>query len=293
MVVGEQAARAIQSGWPGPAASSRSATCRSSGVVTLRFSAGARDDAHAAAGALDERGLSVAACELAAGTSSARSSAARRKTCGVCTAHSSSRVERPSTTPSTPTLLDRVGHRSPAMAASARPSRVSPPSTARASSARQQRPRGVMHEHRIAPPGAAASAARTEAERDAPPATPEHPRRRRDPGRQCDDDGSTSSSARSASMLHCIIGRPRSSTSALGRPAPSRSPRPAATTSATVMLGGAVAHAAIGPGWALPRAREPRSATWRPRPPSGCWPNRRAARRGSPPPPPRPCRART
>src|SRR4051794_10543495 len=46
---------------------------------------------------------------------------------------------------------------------------------------------------------------------------------------------STSSTRESASMLHWSIGRPPSMTNALGPPVPRRSPRPAATSSATAI----------------------------------------------------------
>ena len=80
-------------------------------------------------------------------------------------------------------------------------------------------------------------------------------RRRREPAGASAPAGSattitlTAGTARSAAMLHSSIGRPASSTSALGPGDPSRSPRPAATTSATAIAGPAAQRprAAVSP----------------------------------------------
>ena len=231
---------------------------------------------------------------------SARSSAARRKTCGVCTAHRPRRSSVSSTPPSIGQALDRVGD------GSGRDRRIGAlvPRERREHLARdrrrQQRPGGVVHEHRIADP-------RDRPARSAPtPSVSRRPPRRSrsrpapwqtGAGGQRDDD---------LLDLRHRRERLRATTRASGarraRPAPSgaraprRSPLPAATISAIrssrswPSQTATVAHA---PGVPPPleRARKP---VTRPLPrPSGWWPSRRAARRGSSRPPPRPCRART
>ena len=205
---------------------------------------------------------SVAAASTSSGASSARSSAARRKTCGVCTAHSVERSSVRTTSPSA-RLLDRVGHRRGGdrpRRSRARPARRAPP---RKICARHERPRGVVDDHRVALARAAARRS-TDCERCAPPGTPIVPAgASRARGQRDDDRARPRRPPAAPSMLHSSIGRPASTTNALGPSDPRRSPRPAATTSATAT-------------WSPPRRR--------------C---RRAGRRGAARPRPRPCRART
>ena len=138
-------------------------------------------------------------------------------------------------------------------------------------------------------PGAQTPSARAAlARRSCPPARPA-------PAGSATTICSIAATARRASTLHCTSGRPASSTSAFGAPAPKRSPLPAARIRAMgIGLGNprargrrlaAVAAACVKV--SLPAATRPR------RRPSGWWPSWRAARRGSSRPLPRPCRAHT
>src|ERR1035441_6783943 len=70
------------------ARSSISAMRRSSGVVTFRFSLDDRTTPTLPPARCTNQASSVASTSTSSGTSSARSRAPRRKTCGVCTAHS-------------------------------------------------------------------------------------------------------------------------------------------------------------------------------------------------------------
>ena len=87
------------------------------------------------------------------------------------------------------------------------------------------------------PPAQAASALRTEWDRWSPPETamvPSGAASSSSAGRAI-TIWVTAATARRAATLHSSIGRPQSGTSALGRLNPRRSPRPAATMSATAM----------------------------------------------------------
>src|SRR6185312_1085735 len=228
----------------------------SRGASTTTTEPPARSTSHAS---------SVALASTSPGTSSARSSAPRRKTCGVCTAHSSERSSVSSTRPARPARLIVSVTGAAAIAASGPPAasgplaasgppaappraRASPPpasspSSARASIAASTRSTnsGVSSGRAASwtktssdagPSPAAASARRTDSERTAPPRTPVVPGGAGVSGGSATTIRSISRTRRSASTLHCSSGRPASSTSALGLPTPRRSPRPAATISA-------------------------------------------------------------
>src|SRR6185312_2512851 len=80
-------------------ASSSSASRRSVGVVTFRLSAGDSTTWTRPPARSTSLASSVAAASTSSGWASARASAARRKTCGVCTAHSAERSSVSSTRP--------------------------------------------------------------------------------------------------------------------------------------------------------------------------------------------------
>ncbi len=201
---------------------------------------------------------SVAAASTSSDTASARSKAARRKTCGVCTAHSTERSSVRTTSPPGASLIVSV--------TGAAAITASQPNSTSASSA-DAKIAGVTSARAASwtitgSPSPARSALSTECDRCAPPTTPIVPAGADAPCGSATTICSTPATARSASMLHSSIGRPATTTNALGPSVPRRSPFPAAKTSA--------------------------SATWPPRRRS-----RRAGRRGAARPRPRPCRART
>ena len=134
------------------------------------FSARRGDDAHAPPAALDEPGVVGRGRQhVLAGAPSARSSAARRKTCGVCTDHSVERSSVRTTAPSV-RLLDRVGHRrggdrrSRSRARRARRARPGRSPASRAGGRRRGRSRGR--------PRRPAARRSTDCERCSPPVTP-------------------------------------------------------------------------------------------------------------------------
>ena len=128
-------------------------------------------------------------------------------------------------------LLDRVGHRrggdrrvGVARARRGRPGRArASPADARR---RGRRPRRRRRD-------AAASAARTECERSLPPGTPIVPAGAAIPGGSATTISVTAATRWSVATDHSTIGRPARLANALGTGFPRRSPRPAATTSAT------------------------------------------------------------
>ena len=268
-------------------ASSSSATRRSSGVVTLRFSAATGWIRTLPARRLDQHRLVGGRVATTLGsTASAARSASARKTCGVCAAQSSRAIER---------LLDHEPSICPSCGANARSSPlaacliVSVTGAAAITPAasgvggegrdqlldqlrRQQRPGRVVDRDqlgldrlqgvgdRLGPGGAAGDDRRGR--------SPSASSLRRAPGRaRRRRSRAPTSHARKASSDHSTIGLPASGTKAFGPPAPSRSPEPAAAMTA-------VTAAAL------------RRSPWRRSAPP-------AARRGTPPRPPRPCRART
>ena len=265
-------------------ASSSSASRRSIGSVTLMFSRARRDHAHRAAGPLDQPG--VVGCrrqqlvgrleqrplqrraaehlrrlhrpQAARGRACARPSGRRRPTSLIVsdTGVAAITASAPEPRELEQRALEQLGRW-------------------RAAAPRRARSRDRRRRRRAAP------RART-ADRVAPPATATTPvgrRVERLAGRQRDDDPlGRRSSACSAATLHSSIGLPASVTSALGRPDPRRSPRPAATINAT-----AISFAAAD---LLRGDRHLCRASSRPR-------TRRAARRCAPRPRPRPSRART
>ena len=263
-------------------ASSSSATRRSSGVVTLRFSGGDRVDQDRAARRLDQHRLVGRRVAAARSAASASRSASVRKTCGVCAAQSATRSTVASTTSARicplsrakcasrlDGPLDRVGDRGGGDHAGGLGVRVEVGDQRFDQLRRQQRPRRVVDRDAARSPPPPARWRPTRA-RVAPPATTprssaaevadvaRRARRRR--------SSAPTSHARKASIDHSTIGLPATGTKAFGPPAPSRSPEPAAAMTA-------VTDATAATRWR-------RSA-----PPAG--------RRGIPPRPPRPCRART
>ena len=91
--------------------SSSSATRRSCGVVTLKFSGVDSTTRTVPPARSTSQASSVAWASVAASTSSARSSASRRNACGVWIAHRRERSCVATTRRSVARLLDRVGHR--------------------------------------------------------------------------------------------------------------------------------------------------------------------------------------
>ena len=236
---------------------------------------------------------SVAAASTSCGDVERALERLARNTCGVCTDHSSERSSVSCTPPVASTRLIVSVTGAAAIAASTPLRRASSAAIVRRGElGRQQRPRGVVHEHRIARRRRAASARRTDSERDAPPSTPTTPARRLDVRAAARRRSARSRPRRAARRCSTAASADRRARRApSGGPAASRSPRPAATISATAISKETVAHAPVLPSPALERAREPVT-----RPllqPSGWWPSPRAARRGSSRPRPRPCRART
>ena len=245
---------------PARSRSASSATCRSPGVVILRFSGGAAIDAHRPARALDEPGVVGRRGEHVVGR--AQRPLERRAAEHLRRLHGPQRgaLERAQHDPAGD-LLDRVGDRrggdhGVAVVALELVERGAHELR------RQQRPSGVVDDDRIAVGGARARPGPTASgvRRRAPRACPAGALR---PAGSATTIVSISATARSASMLHSSIGRPANMTNALGSPNPRRSPRPAATTSATAT--------------STPSRRR-------------C---RRGGRRDAARPPPRPCRART
>ncbi len=189
-------------------ASSSSASARSSVVVTLRLSFGAGTTRPVPPRARPATHRRWPARAPPRARRARAPSAARRNTCGVCTAHRRGAVERSEHTPSFASLLDRVGDWS------GRDRRVDYPraSAPRASlrSARALRSgRAASCTSTGSPAPAAASARRTDSERTAPPSTPTRPSRstRRPPG-GATTIRSIAGTARSTSTLHCSSGRP-------------------------------------------------------------------------------------
>ena len=137
-------------------------------------------------------------------------------------------------------LLDRVRHRRGGDHASA-PERSSSASARSNSSGRRQRPRRVVDDHRIPVAAPRASAARTDSrahraagDRDRARRARRRARRRAARPRSARPRPPPAARRRSTRASAC----PASVTSALGRPDPRRSPRPAATINAT-----AISHA--------------------------------------------------
>ena len=169
---------------------------------------------------------SVASASTSSGTASARSSAARRNTCGVCTAHSRARgsVRTTSPAPSASLIVSATGVA--AIAASWSPSAA----IASRTSSAVMSGRAASWTTTGSPSGAAASALRTDCERCSPPSAPIVPGGGSSPGGSATTTWSTTDA--SAFTDHSSIGFPPSMTNALGRSAPRRSPRPAATRTA-------------------------------------------------------------
>ena len=193
---------------------------------------------------------SVACASTSSETSSARSSAPRRKTCGVCTAHRLRRSSVSATTRPSATRLIVSVTGTAAMAASALGSARRASITFRAScgvsSGRAasctstSSPSPSPPSSPPPPPSsspAAASARLTDAERTAPPCTATTPAGAAIPAGSATTMRFTCATLLRASRLYCKSGCPASSTSALGRSARRRSPLPAATIRASVMKG--------------------------------------------------------
>ena len=268
--------------------SSSSATRRSSGVVTLRFSAATarRSRARRSARSARRRRSPRRASPRRRPARARAPRGGRPAASAPPTAPERSSVSR-TAPPSVPARLIVSVTGAAAIAASARWSASSAASTALGQLGRQQRPRGVVDEHGLARPGAPpARAHRLRAHE--PPATPTVPAGACAARRQRDDD---------------LLDR-RGSPQRVDAPLqhrPSRQLHERLRYAGSEALAAARGHdqgdchrlrgcraRAIAGGW---RVRES-LATCRP-PPAGCWPSRRAARRGSSRPPPRPCRART
>ena len=241
-------------------ASSSSASRRSSGVVTLRFSSLARTTitfppsrsisqassvACASTSGDVQRALERLATEYLRRLHRPQLAAIERLAHGAGAVHALDRVR------------DRHARRSPRRRPGRAPARRSPPQPARPSPAGARR-RGRARGHRR-PRGRRRARARGARSPSARPRRPRGTRStaRRRPlgaGRHGDDD--PLDAGRRQQRVDAPLraaGGPASSTSAFGPPAPRRSPLPAATISATV-IAGALAHAAL----ALPRARKPR-----------------------------------
>ena len=260
-------------------------------VVTLRFSLGAAHDrARCPRRAPPARPRRWPRASSSRARASARSSAARRNTCGVCTAHSSRAVER---------LADDAGRRSAALDRvgdrRGRDRRVELGVALERGEhrsrqrRRHQRAGGVVDQHRLAGAGRPPAPRAPTPSGTSPPRTPYAPGRRSAPGgsattisrdrgdaraaRRC----STASSAARRAARAPSAGRPRDAPRCRQR----RSARPPSSLghSRTRQSGRC-------------RVRESLATSRRPSPSAG-WPSPRAARRGTPRPLPRPCRART
>ena len=297
VVVGEHSGRAIQAGSRalGRAASSSSATRRSSGVVTLRFSAGLGDDDHPPSARSISEASSVAVASSSVGDVERplERRAAEDLRASAPTTARSARASR-ATTLRRVGALDRVGdgrRGDRRVGAGVHRQR----GDHRSASSGVSSGRAASWTSTSSPAPAAASARRTESERE-PAATVDsgsrrrrrgHPaRRQRRPRSARSPDGAAAQRV-DAPLEHRAPGQLHERLGAVG---PEALAAPAATISATA-ISETVAHAPYKPSPALERAREP---VTRPRlRPSGSWPSRRAARRGSSRPLPRPCRART
>ena len=217
--------------------SNSSAMRRSSRVVILRLPGSEPTIRTIPPARSTSQASSVASASSSSDADRARSSAARRNTCGVCTAHSRDRDSvRCTVRPSSPTSLIVSVTGVAAITASTSGARSSSRSAC-SNSCGVASGRAASWTITGSPDAQAASAARTECERCSPPATAIVP----SGAASSSSAGSaittavTAATARSAATLHSSMGRPQSGTSALGRPDPRRSPLPAATINATAI----------------------------------------------------------
>ena len=210
--------------------SSSSATRRSCGVVTLKFSRRRLDDAHRAARALDEPRVVGGARRASPRRRRARARARRGGTPAASGSPTGGvRSSVATTRRSAPASLTVSVIGAAAIAASASASAAS---AARKCSGVDERARGVVDDDVVArrrggqraAHGLRARRAAGRARRSRPGPSP--------PGGRATTISSIAA-ARSAATLHSSIGRPARTTNALGRSAPRRSPLPAATSRAT------------------------------------------------------------
>src|SRR4051812_35565293 len=228
-----------------PSASRSPATSRSCGVVTLKLRGELGTTQTAPPVRSTSHASSVACARTSSGTSRARSSAGRRKACGVWIAHRRERSSVRVTPWSAPASLTVSVTGAAATAASAPASAASVAWT----SAGSRSARAASWMATAGAGGAAASARRTDALGVSPPGTVRAPwsgtvcaAAVTAPPATCASGGSATTTsaipdARTARRDHSSRVRPAQTTNALGRPAPRRSPLPAATTMATASKG--------------------------------------------------------
>ena len=245
----------------------RSASARSWGVVTLKL-AGEDSTTRTRPPARSTSQASSVAC---ASTSSAhveraRAATSARNACGVWIAHRRERSCVRTTTPSVARLLDRVGHarggdRGVGVARARRASREQlrrGPAGARRRGRRRPRRRRPRRARCAPTPSGSRRPRRARSRAGSRPPAPASASSAAAP---C--PGGTATTARGtpaaaiASSDQATIGRPARATNAFGRPAPSRSPLPAATTIAAERDEQLLRRTSRGPHGTADRASKP------------------------------------